>query len=92
MSEPLDLRHDLHGHAIEFACDQDRAWFESHPDESCYIREPVEHEWCISDADGRCVSVVDPPPGATFLVEVFMIGPRVRARRPIFVVFEDVTR
>jgi hypothetical protein len=84
--EPLDLRHDVHGHAIDFACDRDRAWFESHPEETRYTRESFEHEWCIPDADGRCVSVVDPPPGTTVLVEVSVVGPGLRARRPIFVV------
>jgi hypothetical protein len=69
--QPLDLRADLHGHALDFAADLDRAYFAANPDAESYTRQPVEHEWC-----GLAEGVV--------AVLVVRLGADVRARRPLF--------
>jgi hypothetical protein len=43
----IDLRADLHGHAIDYACDQDRRFFAEHPDLDVYERDGIEHELCL---------------------------------------------
>jgi hypothetical protein len=78
----VDLSADLHGHAIDYTCDQDRAWFAGHPSAGGYIRPPIPHEWCcpLCLADGRgCRSVA----GRVVGVRVQAIGPGLRTRSPI---------
>lgn len=43
----IDLRADLHGHAVDFACDQDRRYFVEHPDATWYSRPAIDHELCV---------------------------------------------
>jgi hypothetical protein len=43
----IDLRADLHGHAIDYACDVDRRWFRLHPEAARYLRPAIEHEHCL---------------------------------------------
>jgi hypothetical protein len=78
----FDLPADLHGHAVDYACDQDRAWFAAHPSAVGYTRLPFAHEFCcpVCVADGRgCRSLA----GRVIAVRVQAIGPGVRACSPI---------
>jgi hypothetical protein len=77
----IDLRADLHGHAIEYACGLDRAWFDAHPGGVRYHRRPVEHEWCLTGDDGQCVPLV---PGYEIVgVAVRQHCAGLRTRQPI---------
>jgi hypothetical protein len=83
----INLEAELHGHAICYANDQDRAWFEAHPDQDTYCRPPFEHELCDprAAAAGRCQPVVVPA-GRQCLVRVVQVAPGVRFRLPVVVV------
>jgi hypothetical protein len=80
----LDFSADLHGHVIEYACDQDRRWFDEHPGETCYVRLAVEHELCDprAAAQGRCVPAFTVPAGARLVIKVTQVEPGFRLRRP----------
>ena len=71
----IDLRADLHGHAIDFACDQDRRYFRHHPDAVSYQRPAIDHELCIPGSP--CVVI---SPGSVIWVSVTQIAPGVRTR------------
>ncbi len=92
MSRRLDLRSDIHGRAIEFANDIDRAFFADHPDVHAYIRPPVEHELCnpIAAADGHCLRGDLCEPGYLVFVRVFSVETGVRFRQPVVVPAGDL--
>jgi hypothetical protein len=73
----IDLAADRHGHAIDYAGDQDRRYFREHPDATRYLRAPIEHEFCIEAPDGPCYSL------AGHLIEVVTMGPGSRVRIPV---------
>ncbi len=79
MTRHLDLRADLHGHATEYASDDDRAWFTAHPSAAQRVRPPHEHEWC-------CPLCVDEGAGCKPITDVeFVVVTRFawgRARQP----------
>ena len=89
----VDLSTDLHGHAVDYACDLDRAWFADHPGEDTYYREAVEHEWCRAAAGetGDCHLAFDMPPvppglTSTVMVEVTQVADGIRLRQPYLVI------
>lgn len=68
----VDLRADYHGHAIEYACDLDRAYFKDHPGAAEYVRAAVDHEVCVPG--GPCLRASR--------VRVIQVEPGVRLRIP----------
>jgi len=79
---PFDLRADIHGRAVDFANDLDRAFFEQHPGTRTCTRPPVEHEWCGPGADGTCTPLPGSTPGTVAAVTVVLLGDGLRARIP----------
>lgn len=79
MTTPRILR-DIPSHvaeAIEAACEADRLWFDAHPLEALYTREPVDYEF-----GGVLVG--------PYRVEVEKLGPGLRSRH--LVALSDDTR
>jgi hypothetical protein len=92
MTERIDLRADLHGHALDYARTQDRAWFERHPDAVKYHRPAVPHEWCRSTPTG-CASLLELPEPLDghrweIHVEVERIAVGLRRKRPYAVLVQ----
>jgi hypothetical protein len=83
LDEIIDLSHDRHGEAIDYAQSLDRRWFARHPNAKCYERPPVPHEMCdpFSAARGKCVPIFDLPDGSYHIIEVVQVVPGVRFRR-----------
>jgi hypothetical protein len=88
----VDLRSDLHGHAIDYISDQDRRWFAEHPAMSRYLRLAFDHELCDprAAAQGKCTLSVQMPAGARGVIEVTQLGPGVRLRRLAYCVIGPV--
>jgi hypothetical protein len=87
---PTDLRADLHSHVTAFVADDDRRWFEEHPDETVRHRPAVPHEWHDPDAAPNCVPLFHPPEfleavEPTLMVEVTLVAPGARRRSPYYV-------
>jgi hypothetical protein len=74
MTDTIDLSADYHGHATDYACDQDRRWFGEHPDQATYTRSAVEHEFC--QFFPACVELVGE-------VRVVSVADGLRTRSPI---------
>ena len=87
--KPIDLTADLHGHVHDYISDLDRRWFDDHWDEDRHIRirPPYEHELCDGRfaVEGRCVPLLDVPPGYVISIEVEQLAPGVRVKRPFLV-------
>lgn len=67
---------ELHGAAVDQACDIDRAFAEQHPDASYLIRRAIAHELC--QPGEPCIE--------TDWVRTFFLSPGVRARQAVSVV------
>lgn len=78
----IDIRGDFHGHVMDYACGDDRRWFEKHPGETVRHRAAHEHEFCDPRRLPQCVPLVDIPAGsaAEVRVEVRQVVPGLRTR------------
>jgi hypothetical protein len=77
----LDLRADLHGHALDWLNDQDRRWFREHPGATWYAREPCPHELCDPRFVPRCEPLLPSEyDDVQVMIQVEQIAPGVRVR------------
>lgn len=77
----IDIRGDFHGHVHDYACGDDRRWFEEHPGETVRHRAAHEHELCDPRRLPQCVPLVDiPAAGSEVRVEVRQVAPGLRTR------------
>lgn len=73
----LDLRADIHGRAIAYACDIDRRHFDENPGTTRYQRAPIDHEFCAPGI-AECHELAQ-----VVTVVVTQLAPGVRTRQPL---------
>jgi hypothetical protein len=69
-----DIPQAIHGKAIEQACEDDRLWFDAHPEQKLRLRHAVPYEFNGLDQVAT--------PGYLSLVFVVLLGPGLRLRVP----------
>lgn len=73
------MNDTFHENILDQVSEDDRQWFDDHPQADRRLRAPVEHEFCNPDHWPACV-----PTGTGLIVrvEVHQIQPGVRSRQP----------
>jgi hypothetical protein len=67
---------EIHATAADAACDLDRTYFDEHPEQDGYIRQPVDHELCPAFAG--CLD------HSELLIAVRRLGFGLRGRMPVW--------
>jgi len=72
----MEITRAIHSKAIDAACEDDRLWFDAHPDHTSRVRRAVPFE-----LNGP----MDPGPDHVASMLVLLIGPGLRLRVPFAV-------